>query len=67
MMRRAQKDLSIGLSCSVLIGDKAIDIQAGIAAVVGANLPFAAERPNELDSLNFQLIAILREAISCLQ
>jgi len=67
MIRQAQKDLSIDLSRSVLIGDKVSDIQAGIAAGVGTNLLFAAERPNELDSLNYQLITTLHEAISYLQ
>ncbi len=67
MIRQAQKDLSIDLSHSVLIGDKVSDIQAGIAAGVRTNLLFAADRPNELDGLNYELIASLREATSYLQ
>jgi len=67
MILQAQKDLSIDLSRSVLIGDKASDIQAGTAAGVGTNLLFAAERPNELGDLNYELIATLREAIPYLQ
>jgi D-glycero-D-manno-heptose 1,7-bisphosphate phosphatase len=67
MILQAQKDLSIDLSRSVLIGDKVSDIKAGIAAGVGTNLLFAAERPNELDGLNYQIIATLREAMSYLQ
>jgi D-glycero-D-manno-heptose 1,7-bisphosphate phosphatase len=67
MILQAQKDLSIDLSRSVLIGDQVTDIQAGITAGVGTNLLFAAERPNELDVLNYQLIATLREAMSYLQ
>jgi D-glycero-D-manno-heptose 1,7-bisphosphate phosphatase len=62
MILQAQKDLSIDLSCSVLIGDKLSDIQAGTKAGVGANLLFAAERPSELDGLKYELIATLEEA-----
>jgi len=67
MILQAQKDLSIDLSRSVLIGDKASDIQAGAAAGVGTNLLFAAERPNELGDFNYELIGTLREAIPYLQ
>lgn len=67
MIHQAQKELSIDLSRSVLIGDKLSDIQAGIAAGIGTNLLFAAERPNELDGLNYKLIATLHEAINYLQ
>jgi D-glycero-D-manno-heptose 1,7-bisphosphate phosphatase len=67
MILQAQKELAIDLSRSVLIGDKASDIQAGIAARVGTNLLFAAERPNELDGVNYERIATLREAINYLQ
>lgn len=67
MLLQAQKDLSIDLSCSVLIGDKVSDIQAGTTAGVGANLLFAAERPKELDGLKYELIATLGEAKPYLQ
>ncbi len=67
MILQAQKVLTIDLSRSVLIGDKINDILAGTAAGVGKNLLFAAERPNELDSLNYELIATLREATHYLQ
>ena len=67
MILQAQKDLSIDLSRSVLIGDKVSDIQAGTEAGVGTNLLFAAERPNELGGLNYELIATLREAKAYLQ
>lgn len=63
MILQAQKDFSIDLSRSVLIGDKVSDIQAGTAAGVGTNLLFAAERPNELGGLNCELIATLCDAI----
>lgn len=67
MILQAQKNLSIDLSRSVLIGDKASDIQAGISANVGTNLLFASERPHELDGLNYGLIKTLLEAIPYLQ
>jgi D-glycero-D-manno-heptose 1,7-bisphosphate phosphatase len=67
MILQAQNDLSLDLARSVLLGDKSSDIQAGIAAGVGTNLLFAEERPKELDSLNYQLITTLREAMSYLQ
>ncbi len=67
MILQAQNDLSIDLSRFVLIGDKVSDIQAGNAAGVGTNLLFAAESPNELGGLNYELIVTLREAIPYLQ
>lgn len=67
MILQAQKDLSIDLSNSVLIGDKVSDIQAGTAAGVGTNLLYAAERPNELHGLGYELVANLRDAIPYLQ
>lgn len=67
MILQSQKELSIDLSRSVLIGDKVSDIQAGTAAGVGTNLLFAAGRPNELNGLNYELIATLREAIPYFQ
>ena len=67
MILQAQNDLSLDLARSVLIGDKGSDIQAGIAAGVGTNLLFAEERHKELDSLNYQLIATLSEAMSYLK
>lgn len=67
MILQAQKELSIDLSRSLLIGDNVSDIQAGTAAGIGTNLLFAAERPNELGGLNYELIATLCEAIPYLQ
>lgn len=67
MILQAQKDLSIDLSRSVLIGDKVSDIQAGTAANVGTNLLFAAKRPHGLGGINYELIATLREAIPYFQ
>jgi D-glycero-D-manno-heptose 1,7-bisphosphate phosphatase len=67
MILQAQKELSIDLCRSVLIGDNVSDIQAGTAAGVGTNLLFVSERPNELDGHNYEFIATLREAKPYLQ
>lgn len=67
MILQAQKDLSIDLSRSILIGDKVSDIQAGTAAGVGINLLFATKRPNEVGGLNYELITTLREAMPYLR
>ena len=67
MIHQAQKELSIDLSSSVLIGDKVSDIQAGIAAGVGTNLLFTVDRPSELDGFSYELIATMHEAIKYLQ
>jgi D-glycero-D-manno-heptose 1,7-bisphosphate phosphatase len=40
MIFSAQKEFDINLKCSILIGDKASDIEAGISAGVGTNLRF---------------------------
>lgn len=67
MILQAQRDLTIDLSRSVLIGDRVSDILAGTAAGVGTNLLLAAERPNELSGLNYELITTLREALPYLR
>jgi histidinol phosphatase-like enzyme len=51
------------LGNSILIGDKASDIQAGIAAGVGTNLLFSKHPLPELSGLSYQVIATLREAL----
>ena len=63
MILQAQKDFSIDLGSSILIGDKVSDIQAGIAAGVGTNLLFSEERPYELNGIKYELISTLQEAI----
>lgn len=63
MILQARAELDLDLRSSVLIGDKASDIQAGIAAGVGMNLLFAPQRLEELDGLNYQAITTLREAL----
>ena len=67
MILQSQKELSLDLSRSVLIGDMASDIKAGTAAGVGVNLLYAAAPLNELDGINYKLIATLREAIPYLR
>lgn len=64
MILQAQKELNLNLGKSMLIGDKASDIQAGIAAGVGCNILFAQERPAELPSDAYQRITKLRDALS---
>jgi len=67
MILQAQKDLSIDLSCSLLIGDKVSDIQAGITAGVGTNLLYSADCPNELIGVKYELISTLLEAVPYLR
>lgn len=63
MILLAQQELDLNLEDSILIGDKASDIQAGIAAGVGTNLLFSNHQLPELNGLAYQAIATLREAI----
>ena len=68
MIHQVQKELPIEFSCSLLIGYKDSDLQAGVAAGVGTNnLLFAADSPTKLDGLSYELIATLPEAMSYLQ
>ena len=62
MILRAQNDLLIDPSCSILFSDKISDIQAGTAVGVGTNLLFADDHPSELVSLNYEFIATLYES-----
>jgi len=63
MILQARVELDLDLASSVLIGDKASDIQAGIAAGVGRNLLFAPQQIEELDGLDYETIATLHEAL----
>ena len=63
MIFLAQQELNLNLENSILIGDKASDIQAGIAAGVGTNLLFSKHTLPELSGLPYQAIATLREAL----
>ena len=63
MIHQAQQEMNLDLGSSILIGDKASDIQAGIAAGVGLNILFAQKQPYELRGLPYQAIVNLREAL----
>lgn len=63
MILRAQKEFNLDLESSILIGDKASDIQAGVAAGVGCNILFAQEELAELLGIAYQRISILRDAL----
>ncbi len=66
MIMQAQKDLSINLEASVLIGDKQSDVIAGNAANVGTNLYFSTEPPLKLKDYRFNQITRLLEALKYL-
>jgi len=63
MIQQAQREMNVDLGSSILIGDKASDIQAGIAAGVGLNILFANNQHPELSGLPYQAIANLRKAL----
>ena len=63
MINQAQQEMNLDLENSILIGDKASDIKAGIAAGVGHNILFAQNQPSELIGLPYQTIANLRDAL----
>jgi D-glycero-D-manno-heptose 1,7-bisphosphate phosphatase len=63
MILKAQKDFSIDLSSSILIGDKSSDIIAGCAAGVGKNLLFSNECPMELKGIDYYQITKLQDAM----
>lgn len=63
MILQAQKELNLDLANSLLIGDKASDIQAGIAAGVGCNILFSQADSAELYDMAYQRISFLREAL----
>jgi len=66
MIFQAQKDLDLDLENSILIGDKATDIQAGIAASVGNNILFSDDEPSELLGFPYHSVRLLSDAISLL-
>ena len=64
MIIQAQVDLGLDLGNSILIGDKATDIAAGMAAGLGLNILFTQEILPEIDSQECHVITSLREAFS---
>ena len=68
MILRARDELGIDLQQSVLIGDKATDIQAGISAGIGCNLLFAGKAGEAVDrGKALAAIATLGEAVPFLR
>ena len=63
MILQAQEELTIDLSCSILIGDKSSDIQAGEAAGVGTNLLFSRDFELGPDVLKYKYVSSLIEAL----
>ena len=67
MIIQAQMDLAIYFSCSLLIGDKVSDIQAGNTAVVDTNLLFTLQRQLDVDGIKYYQIANFSEAVPYLK
>lgn len=63
MILQAQHDLNLDLQNSILIGDKASDIQAGITAGVGCNILLADVAPLELQNMSYQRVSALGDAL----
>ena len=63
MILQAQQELGLDLGNSILIGDKARDIQAGIAAGLGLNILFTQEQLLEMVSNECYVINSLLEAL----
>ena len=66
MILQAQREMNLDLRSSILIGDKASDIQAGIAAGVGSNILFSQKQTPELSGQPYYAIKFLREALTFL-
>ena len=66
MILQAQRELNLDLERSILIGDKASDIEAGISAGVGCNLLFANDEPAELRNVDYKRITSLADALPLL-
>jgi D-glycero-D-manno-heptose 1,7-bisphosphate phosphatase len=64
MILQARDALGLDLSCSVLVGDKASDIEAGIAAGVGHNLLLGSGGASDLAQLEFHSLAAIRDWIA---
>lgn len=60
----AQRDFDLDLANSILIGDKATDIEAGVAASVGTNILFSKRPSKGLTSQPSEIIGNLSEALS---
>jgi D-glycero-D-manno-heptose 1,7-bisphosphate phosphatase len=67
MILRAQDELALDLGKSILIGDKATDMEAGIAAGVGTNLLLFPNFPDGLPANSVHCISTLGDAIPYLK
>ena len=63
MILQAQQELDLDLCNSILIGDKASDIQAGIAAGLGLNILFTQQQFPEISFQKYHQITSLVEAL----
>jgi D-glycero-D-manno-heptose 1,7-bisphosphate phosphatase len=63
MILQAQRELGLDLGSSILIGDKASDIQAGVAAGLGLNILFTKQQFPEISSQKYHQITSLLEAL----
>lgn len=63
MIFQAQREMNLDLRSSILIGDNASDIKAGIAAGVGSNILFSQKKPPELTGQPYHAIKVLRDAL----
>jgi D-glycero-D-manno-heptose 1,7-bisphosphate phosphatase len=63
MILQAQQELNLDLENSILIGDKASDIQAGISAGVGCNILLADIASVELQDTIYQWVTSLGETL----
>jgi D-glycero-D-manno-heptose 1,7-bisphosphate phosphatase len=63
MILQAQQELNLDLENSILIGDKASDVQAGIASGMGTNILLAQSDPIELLSSVYHRISAVRDAL----
>jgi D-glycero-D-manno-heptose 1,7-bisphosphate phosphatase len=66
MILQAQRELNLDLEYSILICDKASDIQEGITAGVGCNLLFVKDEPAELYNFGYKRITSLTNALPLL-
>ncbi len=64
MILQAQAEFDLDLASSTLMGNKASDIRAGIAAGVGHNILLAPSGPGELRECAYQRISGLAEALA---
>ena len=63
MILEAEQELNLDPARSILIGDKAGVVQAGIKAGFGFNLLFAHKEPFELRGQSYRTVSTLREAL----